>query len=82
MGIIFDRVQTLYYNGGMAEIQTLLAQLQDKGWTVAAIADELGMARHSVAGWKAGNHRPANVRAVEIVLEQLAKRRRVPKQRR
>ncbi len=66
----------------MAEIQDLLAQLQAKGWTIAAIADELGMARHSVAGWKSGKHQPANYRVVGVALQQLNIRRRVPKRRR
>ncbi len=66
----------------MAEIQELLAQLQAKGWTIAAIADELGMARLSVAGWKAGKHEPANSKVVGAALKQLRSRRRIPKRRR
>ena len=66
----------------MAEIQELLAQLQAKGWTIAAIADELGMVRHSVAGWKSGKHEPANSRVVAATLAQLSSRRRVPPKRR
>ena len=66
----------------MPEIQELLAQLQAKGWTIAAIADELGMARHSVAGWKAGKHEPANSKVVGAALKQLSSRRRIPKRRR
>ena len=65
-----------------AKIQELLAQLQAKGWTIAAIADELGMARHSVAGWKSGKHQPANYRVVDVALQRLSNRRRVPKRRR
>ena len=45
----------------MNEIQERLATLQDKGWTLAAIADEVGVTVNAVEKWKAGRRYPANV---------------------
>lgn len=66
----------------MNEIQERLAALQTKGWTLAAIADEVGVTVNAVEKWKAGRRYPANVRAVATLLDTLASRRRVPKKKR
>ena len=66
----------------MNQIQTKLAELQEKGWTLAALADELGNHVNTVEKWKAGDRQPANPRSVMLALELIAKRKRIPKRRR
>ena len=56
--------------------------LQAKGWTLAAIADEVGVTVNAVEKWKAGQRHPSNVRAVTAFLDALASRKRIPKRRR
>jgi hypothetical protein len=66
----------------MNEIQTKIAELQRKGWTLAAIADELAVTVNAVEKWKAGDREPRNAKAVIMLLDQLLERKRIPKQRR
>lgn len=66
----------------MNDVQEKLAQLQINGWTLAALADELGLTVNAVEKWKAGARFPANPKATLAMLDQLARRKRVPKQRR
>ncbi len=66
----------------MNDIQTKINELQEKGWTLAALADELGVTVNAVEKWKAGDRYPSNVKAVLTLLDQLLKRKRIPKQRR
>lgn len=66
----------------MNDIQIKINELQEKGWTLAALADELGVTVNAVEKWKAGNRYPSNVKAVLTLLDQLLKRKRIPKQRR
>ena len=66
----------------MGDVQTALGELKAKGWTLAAIADELDLHRDSVAGWDAGRHSPANSKVVLVALESLLRRQRVPKRKR
>ena len=66
----------------MNEVQAKLAELQAKKWTLAAIADEAKVAVNTVEKWKAGTHQPANSRAMLMLLDELLRRNRVPKQRR
>lgn len=63
-------------------IQIQLASLQSKGWTLAALADELAQTVNTLEKWKAGDRNPANEKAVLIVLETIEKRKRIPKKRR
>jgi len=63
-------------------VQAKIAQLQDKGWTLAALADELDVTPNAVEKWKSGDRNPSNTKAVLILLDQLAKRKRIPKKRR
>ena len=65
----------------MSAVQDLLAELKAAGWTKAAIKDELSVAYYSVVRWEQGRQ-PANGVAVETMLRQLTKRKRVPKKRR
>ena len=66
----------------MNDSQSILAELEDKGWTLAAIADELKVSHNAVEKWKAGDRYPRNAKAVIMALDQLAKRKRVPKKKR
>jgi len=63
-------------------IQLKLASLQRKGWTLAALADELKLTVNTLEKWKAGNRNPANEQAVLALLSHLEQRKRIPKQRR
>lgn len=66
----------------MNEVQTRIAELQQKGWTLAALADELGVTTNAVEKWKAGDRQPSNAKATLVFLDELAKRKRIPKKRR
>jgi transcriptional regulator with XRE-family HTH domain len=66
----------------MSEVQTKIAELQQKGWTLAALADELGVTVNAVEKWKAGDRKPANIKAILVMLGEIAKRKRIPKKRR
>lgn len=59
-----------------------ILRLQELGWTLASIADELGVTPNAVEKWKAGDRRPPLEKPVIDSLGQLAKRKRIPKQRR
>ena len=52
------------------------------GWTLAALADELGVSAQTVMRWKAGTMYPVNATPVMAALESLARRRRIPKRKR
>ena len=66
----------------MNDIQIRIAQLEEKGWTLAALADELDITPNAVEKWKAGDRHPSNTKAILSLLDQLAKRKRIPKKRR
>ena len=66
----------------MNDIQEKMAQLQEKRWTLAALADELGQAQVTLEKWKSGERYPANPKAVLALLDRIVAMRRIPKQRR
>ncbi len=66
----------------MNDVQQLIVQLKAKGWTRAAIADEMGLAPYTLERWEKGVHSPANAAGVALLLERLLKRRRIPKKKR
>ena len=66
----------------MNEVQSKITELQEKGWTLATLADELGVTVNAVEKWKAGDRQPANTKAIMTLLGQIAKRKRIPKKRR
>jgi lambda repressor-like predicted transcriptional regulator len=63
-------------------VQERIAQLQENGWTLAALATELAVTVNAVEKWKAGDRYPTNAKLVVDALDGLARRRRIPKQRR
>jgi hypothetical protein len=69
----------------MNEVQAKIAQLQEKGWTLAAIADsnELGgVHRNTIGMWKAGTRYPRLDKPILDALDRLLKRNRIPKKKR
>jgi len=66
----------------MNDVQVKIALLEEKGWTLAAIADELGVAHNTVEKWKANDRYPRPDKPVLEKLAQLLKRKRIPKKRR
>jgi transcriptional regulator with XRE-family HTH domain len=66
----------------MNDMQVKIAELQQKGWTLAALANELGVTVNAVEKWKAGERYPRNAKAVLMLLSQLIGRKRIPKKRR
>lgn len=63
-------------------MQIKIAELQEKGWTLTALADELGVTVNAVEKWKAGDRQPSNGKAILALLDQIAKRKRIPKKKR
>lgn len=66
----------------MNDIQQKLRELESKGWTLRAIADETGSHWTTVARWKVGTQYPRNPKPFVMILDTLMRRKRVPKQRR
>lgn len=66
----------------MNDVQIKLKELNDKGWTSSAIADELGVTNVAVYRWQSGDRYPENIKPILIVLDQLMRRKNIPKRRR
>ncbi len=66
----------------MNEIQAKIAQLQEKGWTLAAIADKLEVTSDTVENWRANRRNATNAKGMLVILDELLKQKRIPKQRR
>ena len=71
-----------YYYYAMNDVQTLIKQLEDKGWTLAALADEMGLSSVTVNRWKAGARIPQTEVSIRFHLTALLERKRVPRKRR
>ena len=65
----------------MNDVQTKIDELETKGWTLAAMADELGVTVNAVEKWKHGDRSPANSKAVLAMLDEIGKKK-PPKKRR
>jgi len=65
-----------------SSVQLKITELTEKGWTLAAIADELGVKPDTVENWKAGRRNPTNAKPILGMLETLLKKKQIPKQRR
>lgn len=63
------------------EIQTKLAELTQKGWTLASISREIGQAKGTVESWNQGKRSPANLQSVLASLDKVGKIRRIPKKK-
>ena len=66
----------------MNDVQEKLLALKDRGWTMAAIADELDVSHMTVFRWQKGMRNAGNSRSVLHMLDTLMKRKRIPKRRR
>jgi len=64
------------------EIQDRIQELRYKGWTVAALADELDVHPMAIHRWVSGDRSPHNEKAVLTLLEKIEKKKRIPKMRR
>lgn len=64
------------------EIQSKITELIDKGWTLAAIADELGVTSDTVELWNAGKRNPTNAKGVLLMLNRVLNKKRIPKKKR
>lgn len=72
----------VWYHRFMNEIQNKIAELQEKGWTLAALADELEVTPNAIEKWKAGDRNPSNLKAILNLLDQLNRQKRIPKKKR
>lgn len=63
------------------DVQAKLAELKEKGWTLANIARALELSPVTVESWNTGIRSPANQKSVLESLDQLLKRRRIPKKK-
>ncbi|MCJ7655768.1 MAG: helix-turn-helix domain-containing protein [Dehalococcoidia bacterium] len=59
-------------------VQAKLAELQEKGWTLASIARALELSPVTVESWNAGIRSPANLKSVLESLDRLTKMKRIP----
>ena len=72
----------MIYNVGMANVQEAVEELVGKGWSLAAISDEMEVHAETVMRWNAGSNYPINAKPVVLALNALARRRRIPKRKR
>lgn len=72
----------VWYGICMNEIQERIASLEQKGWTLAALADELGITKNAVEKWKAGHRQPTNPKAIFALIDKIATYKRIPKKKR
>ena len=66
----------------MNDVQEPIAELRKRRWTLAAIADEVGVTWRTLKRWDAGDSYPDTHKVVVAALASLLERKRVPKRRR
>ena len=67
----------------MAEdVKEVIARLQAKGWSIAALADTMGLSRYALDKWKSGERNPSHQVLVLAALKKLETRKRIPKRKR
>ena len=66
----------------MNDIQSKIAELRQRGWTLAALGNALGNHWTTLAKWQSGDRYPANAKSVLFAMEDLMRLQRIPKQRR
>ena len=64
------------------EVQSRIDALHRNGWSLAAVADEMGVTADTVELWNAGRRHPADIKAVLLSLDRLSKKKRIPKKKR
>ena len=80
--MLIDNCDATWYFISMNDIQEMLSQLREKGWTWAAIADELDTHRETVSRWWSCQYYPDHPKMVVAALQDLLRRRAVPKRKR
>jgi transcriptional regulator with XRE-family HTH domain len=65
-----------------SEVQSRIAQLMERGWTLSAIADEIGVTSDTVELWRAGKRNPTNAKGILLMLDRVSEKKRIPKKRR
>jgi lambda repressor-like predicted transcriptional regulator len=78
---LLDNCRTIRYYAGMSTVQELINALQRKGWTIAALSDEIGASRDSIENWRKGRN-PAHPKVIAETLERLLTQEDVPGRRR
>jgi lambda repressor-like predicted transcriptional regulator len=71
----------VWYDIGMNKIQSRIAELEKKGWSLPRIAEELQVAHVTVEKWKSGDRYPPLEKLVIDALDKLALRKRIPRKR-
>jgi lambda repressor-like predicted transcriptional regulator len=71
----------VWYTIYMNKIQSRIAELEKKGWSLPRIAEELHVAHVTVEKWKSGDRYPSLEKLVIDALDQLALKKRIPKKR-
>ena len=66
----------------MTDVRVRLAELMGKGWTLAAIADEVGVTWRTMKRWETGETYPDTPKPILAALAVLLARKRIPKKRR
>ena len=66
----------------MNDVQDVVSKLVGKGWSLAALSDEIGVTAITMMRWKDGSHYPINAKPVLLALETLMHRKRIPKRKR
>ena len=66
----------------MEELQEAIRNLLARGWTLAALADELGVHYFTIARWRDGVQFPSNAKAVLAMLHGLERKKRIPLKKR
>lgn len=69
------------YDEAMNDVQDIISRLRERGWTIQAIADELGVHRESIRDWITGRYYPSHSKLVLAGLNALQDRR-PPKRKR
>ena len=69
------------YPHGVNDVQRQLLALQERGWTVPAIARAIGMSASAVEKWLAGERKPRAQKLLTAALADLLRRKRIPKRR-
>ena len=65
------KIDAVWYYPIMNKVQKRIAVLRELGWTLAAIADELGVTVNAVEKWQAGQRVPSNLKSILAHLDQL-----------
>ena len=65
----------------MNEVQKRIELLKSRNWTLAAIADEVGVSYRGISSWQSGERYPSNEKLVMMALDGLVSKKPPPKRR-